>query len=211
MPLQDGGAREALPEPGAQAVRPVLQQPPLGEVPGGHGALALEGLGNDVALLAAVAHQTGTVWMLKPPAELGQLLRRDALRQFQGVSRLCNLHGGGASQAGIQLVASAEARLQVLVGADALQAAADHDAYARAEGLRFLHVVRRQHDGALLPRRGDGGDRVPHEAARRGVNTRAGLVEEHQRRRAHQRDGERELPLVAAAERHGELVHMVGQ
>mmetsp|Transcript_85266 Transcript_85266/g.231030 ORF Transcript_85266/g.231030 Transcript_85266/m.231030 type:complete len:328 (+) Transcript_85266:842-1825(+) len=96
----------------------------------------------------------------------------------------------------------------MLVGADAAQPASDHDANSRAQRLGLLHVVRREHHGALLPGRRHVADDVPHQPPCCGVHARARLVQQDERRRAHQRDRQRQLSLVPAAEGHRHLVHV---
>ena len=83
----------------------------------------------------------------------------------------------------------------MLLAADAAHVAEAHDADARAEGLALLHRMAREDDGTVLPlARQD----VPHTAARHRVHSTRRFVKEDYRRRADQRDGERELALVAA-------------
>ena len=92
------------------------------------------------------------------------------------------------------------------------------DAEARGEGLGLLHGVRReQHGGrqggAAAARRGRGArhgavDGAPERAARPWVKATAGLVEDGEARRAHQRESGGELPLVAAAQDVGVAVRL---
>mmetsp|Transcript_6995 Transcript_6995/g.28977 ORF Transcript_6995/g.28977 Transcript_6995/m.28977 type:complete len:362 (-) Transcript_6995:4912-5997(-) len=84
--------------------------------------------------------------------------------------------------------------LEVLQRAEALELAADHDADPVAQRLALLHAVRRQDDGAPLRARGDD---VPHKATSLGVHPGRGLVQEHHRGLADERDGHRELALVS--------------
>jgi hypothetical protein len=97
------------------------------------------------------------------------------------------------------------AAAQLLRAAQAAQAAADHDAYARAERRHLLHAVRREHDGALPALRGHARDYLPHEALCDGVHARARLVEEDDGRVADERDGHGQLALVAARQPPGQL------
>ena len=99
----------------------------------------------------------------------------------------------------------AEPGLEVLVRAEAAQAASDDHTDAGAEGLDLLHHVGGQHD-TTIPAPADARDDAPHEAPRHRVDPRARLVEEDDPRRADERDAYGELALVPARERACELV-----
>ena len=74
-----------------------------------------------------------------------------------------------------------------------------HDRHAIAQPLRFVHVVRREHDRAA--RALELVDEIPELPARLRIEPGRRLVEEQQLRIADQRAGEREPLLLAARQR----------
>mmetsp|Transcript_29514 Transcript_29514/g.81021 ORF Transcript_29514/g.81021 Transcript_29514/m.81021 type:complete len:347 (+) Transcript_29514:900-1940(+) len=106
-------------------------------------------------------------------------------------------------EAQVEFVAVAIFGLETLDRAEAAEGAVDHDSDTAAEGLALLHRVRREDDGpdGALPR-----DNVPHVAAGDGVHAGGGLIEEHELRRADERDADAQLALVAARVLAGGLV-----
>lgn len=79
--------------------------------------------------------------------------------------------------------------------ADGPERAVAEDRVAVAQRLGLLHRVRRQHHRLACLARADA---LPQRLARGGVETRAGLVEEHHLGIANQRDRHRQAPLHAA-------------
>ena len=90
----------------------------------------------------------------------------------------------------MNLVAIAELRLELGERPEAAQPPTDHNPCARAEGLAIFHGVSGEDDGAILLRRADPCDHLPHEALVHGVHASRGLVHEYDRRLADHRDGD---------------------
>lgn len=90
-----------------------------------------------------------------------------------------------------------ESGAQVLSGAHAAEAARDHDGDAGAEVLTLLHRVRRQDDGTAS-RVAHVAQRGPDLAPGRRIHSRSRLVQQDDFRTRHQRDRQRQLPLVPA-------------
>mmetsp|Transcript_6528 Transcript_6528/g.23271 ORF Transcript_6528/g.23271 Transcript_6528/m.23271 type:complete len:1459 (-) Transcript_6528:109-4485(-) len=213
VPLHELAARERAHDKGVQDGGLRLGRPPLREHRVVHEALALEVVGQQPAAAVRVDHEraprvaqlAAQRWHLVPRHAPVGAVRLDAVQNV--------LHHVlvGVLQPDLREVALAEALLEVLHGAEAAQAAADHDADARAQRLALLHRVRRQHDRHALALRRHRRNQVPHEAARDGVHARRRLVEEQQRRIADHRDRHAQLALVAAAQRPRALVRELAQ
>eukprot|EP00413_Alexandrium_margalefii_P015400 CAMPEP_0204534572 /NCGR_PEP_ID=MMETSP0661-20131031/13058_1 /ASSEMBLY_ACC=CAM_ASM_000606 /TAXON_ID=109239 /ORGANISM="Alexandrium margalefi, Strain AMGDE01CS-322" /LENGTH=426 /DNA_ID=CAMNT_0051541033 /DNA_START=207 /DNA_END=1485 /DNA_ORIENTATION=- len=101
-------------------------------------------------------------------------------------------------EAELHLVPGAVLRLQVDGGAEAPEAPEHLDADAVAHGLRLLHRVRRDDDGLGLGAHLDGPPEQPLGAR---VHGRRGLVQEEHAAGPDEGDGQRQLPLHAAAVR----------
>mmetsp|Transcript_70993 Transcript_70993/g.127846 ORF Transcript_70993/g.127846 Transcript_70993/m.127846 type:complete len:256 (-) Transcript_70993:291-1058(-) len=107
-----------------------------------------------------------------------------------------------------QLVRAAMPLLDLLRCTHRQQLAVSHDAKSVRQGLSLLHGVRREQHGRRLPAtlalgRNSchcAGHCCPQRAARRRVQAAARLVQDRQRRAAHQSDGRRELAFVPTAQ-----------
>mmetsp|Transcript_3571 Transcript_3571/g.7795 ORF Transcript_3571/g.7795 Transcript_3571/m.7795 type:complete len:202 (-) Transcript_3571:2046-2651(-) len=94
-----------------------------------------------------------------------------------------------------QAITLSETELELFRRPNAQQPTVGHDSDARAQPLRLFHRMRGEHDGlALAARR----NRLPQRVLRLWIESCRGLVEEHDRRRRHQADRDRQAPPHSA-------------
>ena len=107
------------------------------------------------------------------------------------------------SASDLELVALAEARLEVLDGAEASQPPVDHDAHA-TNSLALFHGVCREDDRALGVLRRDPSDHVPHKAPGHRIHASRRFVQEDEEA-ADRSDTNGQLSFVAARQLAGQL------